>query len=135
MAMPRALHFVLSAPLLLAACAAPAQPATQSDNNTSRGPMVDLGGFVSPPDLAQSSSSSDMAKPPTGDMAGPPHDMTSSPADMAMTAGCGSITPTGTCVGAVYTYCDPSTNTLATEDCAAEGFGCEVLFGAAGCFF
>jgi hypothetical protein len=131
MGMPRSLRFVF-APLLLAACAAPAQPSNNS--GTERGPGVDLGGFVAPQDLA---SSSDLARLPSGDMASAPGDMASAPGDMAMaSSSCGSITVSGICVGTILKTCDPFTNTLTTTDCTTTGaLGCEVLLGLANCFF
>jgi hypothetical protein len=33
---------------------------------------------------------------------------------------CGSVTVTGNCSGTVLTYCDPSTDTLVSEDCALQ---------------
>jgi hypothetical protein len=121
---------------LLAGCASPSAPAgSKQQNGTEKGPGTDLAGFVSSDDLA-TNGSIDMTLPAQHDMASTAHDMASAPLDFSLPSGggsCGTIDANGECDGDVLKYCGAS-DTLVTEDCAAEGSFCFVAFGFASCF-
>ena len=121
--------FVLLA--LLSACAAPST--TSSSVGVANAP--DLGGFLASPDLSMPGA--DLASFPTDlssnvvskDLASTT-DLASSPPDLAMSSGCGSVTYAGSCSGNTLTYCYQ--NQVKTLTCTS-GRQCTTVSGDSDC--